>query len=271
MGVLMLLKQIRAGKGDVYIECDECEMICLASKSGLDIRLYKEDCEVPFICERCTRIKELEDRLVEGKICVCDKSEGKCPVVKDASTITVERSKTLVIPTASKEVDYVTQGIVLGDSMVRHVGNDVSRVKRRITRCCMPGAKVKDLIGEVQKGAVKAGDKTVLWVGTNNVGSSNNVEFKKDVGELLGVIKAQTEDVSVVGLLPRFGVNTGWLNQRAKMLNGLLKGMCAEAEVSFIDVWKVSQRDWVGRDGVHLSRVGNQAVSNLILNGMSKN
>lgn len=76
----------------------------------------------------------------------------------------------------------------------------------------------------------------------------------------------------MLGLLPRFGTNNGWSNQRARVLNGCIKEVCEENGVEFIDVWAACHRSWVAKDGIHLNWKGNQEVGKMVLDSLnSKN
>lgn len=264
MGVIKLFKEIKSGNGVKWIVCDGCQMMCEVSKSrAQDSESESEE----FVCDKCVRLAVLEERVnfLEGSsvaegIEVSTDCEG---LIQGGNTET-EGSEVSVV------LDYVTKGVVLGDSMVRELGNIVGRVKPNLVRCCLPGAKVRDVIKVAETGGLKVGDKAVLWAGTNNARGSTNVEFKRDMVKLVDTVKLKTGDVRVIGLLPRY--KNPWENQRVQVLNRITRAVCEEKEVEFLDVWKACRTDWVKWDGIHLSRIGNREVGKMLLDSLnSKN
>lgn len=269
MAVMKLLKEIKNGQGDKYVKCSECGMLALFSDTGLG-----EDEELTsFTCAKCLRVIELEKLLLEEKNKESNNPEIKGLNFVDRSTDSKDLGgKTNLKIEKVKSVNYEMKGVVLGDSLVRHVGSEVSKVFPRVAKCCLPGARVKDVLDAVNRGAVQENDKVVLWAGTNDVCHSTNQKFREDLVELVDKTKELSQDISVMSLLPRYGLKYGWENQRVKVLNDLIQKVCIDKGITFVNVWGECQRDWIGWDGVHLSRKGNQAVGNLMMINMeSKN
>ena len=172
--------------------------------------------------------------------------------------------------------------------------NVICSKKRNMSRCCLPGASVNDVIDVVREGTVKKGDKVILWIGTNEVGKATNSEFKRETTTLLRETKARSKDITVLGLLPRFpGWRSrksveeqrlnAWMNARALSMNKVLKEVCERENVNFIDlfcrrkeenvtVFQGCQVDWMARDKLHLSSRGVNEVGKLLLHNLaSKN
>jgi lysophospholipase L1-like esterase len=266
MGVIKLLKEIRSGKGDKFIMCDSCEMFSDCSK--LDLGNLEVDTE-EFVCAKCVQLKGLLDR-ESGRKDILVSVGTDCQGLSEGEVVKEGEGKGKASLNLVR--DFETKGVILGDSMVRFVGNEVGRVKPNVVRCCLSGARVKDVKQAVQRGAVSKNDKVTIWAGTNNVGVSNNNDFRRDFTEMLEGVKSKTRDVRVLGLLPRYGVKCGFSNQRARVMNRILKEVCVEQGVGFVDLWGVCKRHWVSWDGIHLSGEGNREVATLILNGLdSKN
>lgn len=257
MGAVKFLKEIQSGNGVKWIGCDTCGMFCPAGDAKREIT--PDEKTVEFECDRCGRIKQLEEQLkkfLEEKVVVTEEENVSR---KDVSTDCGDLVEVL------ENTEDSTKGVILGDSMVRFIADEVGRSKRNMARCCLPGAKVKDVIEAVRNGAVSKDDKTVLWIGTNDVESSKNGSFTEEVTTLIDEIKKETKDIQVLGLLPRYGVYNGWMNQRVKVMNSIIRTVCSESNVRFVDTWKICKREWVRPDGIHLSRTGNQEVSRVIL------
>jgi len=262
MGVIKLFKEIKTGNGDRFILCDSCEMFLEFSKCGLgDLKVDTNE----FICAKCIQLK-----------CLTDKKDNLVSVGTDCQGLKeVEVLKEVAgnIGLQGKSVqDFETRGVILGDSMVKFVGNEIGRVKPNIVRCSLSGAKVKDIKQAIKKGVVSNNDKVIIWAGTNNVGVSINKDFKSDFKDMLEGVKSKTSEVRVLGLLPRYGVKYGFDNQRAKVMNRIIEEACMDQGIEFLNLWGVCKRHWVSWDGIHLSRVGNREVANLLLSGLnSKN
>lgn len=260
MGLVKNLKEMKTGgaSGDLYVECDKCGNLVEANKGGVT-GVSMQD-KVNFTCKICKEVEDLRKELEDLKV----KLAGE-KVEVQREEVKIDKAVQCGV---SEGVDTITQGMVLGDSMVRVLGNLVGKKKRDVVRCCLPGATVKK-VGEVAKSAIKKGGaKVVIWAGTNDVGKATNEEFERDVTELLTEVKTKEVEVTVLGLLPRYGVQNGWINQRAKAMNKLLQAVCKREEVRFLDVWNASRRNWTGRDSLHLSWVGNREVAKLVLDSM---
>lgn len=283
MGLVRMLKEMRTvgASGELYVVCDSCGNLVEAEKGGVTgVKMLEE---VDFKCKGCLEVGDLRNKLEALRSRLADGVEKGVQAV-DLGQVDQEQevdkgTKGVVVGVEKgvqavdlgqvdqeQEVDKVTKGVVVGDSMVRVLGDMIGRKKRNFARCCLPGARVKHVVEAVKKGVVKGEEKAVVWVGTNDVGRTSNFEFKREVETLLRGIKSQGVEATVLGLLPRYGLDNGRFNQRAKQMNGLLKELCEREEVRFLDVWKVCRREWLGQDSVHLSRIGNREVGKLVLN-----
>ena len=216
MGVVKCMKVMKkSGQGRMYLVCSVCENYCDAYVHGYKDVSRNDDIE--FTCKSCAMVTNLRKELLalKARFGVTDNEEGivQSEEVENLVGNSDESEEVFSLVDEINEssevgLDEITQGVVLGDSMVRGIGNVVCSKKRNTSRCCLPGARVNDVIDVVRKSdTVKKDDKVVLWVGTNEVGSATNVEFKRETTTLLREIKGRTKDITVLGLLPRF---PGW-------------------------------------------------------------
>jgi len=279
MGIVRCMKVMSTGQGNLYIVCDSCDNFCDATAHGYN-DLTRNGIE-RFKCKSCVAAddlrKELEIlragvkasgvRIVSGDL--GDQGEevvGGFDEREVYSLVADDDMADVQGGDLSKTPEDCIQGVILGDSMVGVLGTNLQRKFSGMARCCLPGAKIAEL-KKVVVNTVAENDKVVVWAGTNDVKTITNAQFKSEIGDLLGEIKKLTGDISMISLLPRYGVQEHrfWEWKRVQVLNRLLEKLCGEAGVQFIDLWSPCRTDWISRDGIHLSKIGNQVASRLVV------
>lgn len=126
-----------------------------------------------IVYKQCNKVWELGDRLK-----VFRAFEGEVEEVIGFLSNIVERHVAasesedlgiIVIDRLAGEFENVTKVVIsiLWDSIAKEVGNAVGRVKRNVVRCCLPGARVKNVTEAVEAGAVNGNDRVVkkIWGG----------------------------------------------------------------------------------------------------------
>ena len=71
--------------------------------------------------------------------------------------------------------------------------------------------------------------------------------------------EARVRQVILSGILPVFGNRIdGYRNSKRMAINGMMKRLCKEGDVGYVDLWDsfVGKEDMYVRDGLHLSGTG---------------
>ena len=71
--------------------------------------------------------------------------------------------------------------------------------------------------------------------------------------------EARVGQIILSGILPVFGTSSqGYRNSRRMAVNGMVKQLCREEEVGFVDLWDsfVGKEEMYLRDGLHLNGKG---------------
>ena len=127
--------------------------------------------------------------------------------------------------------------LVLDDSRTRYLDETFCEANRaRRMTCCLPGARVQDVVERYKKVVEGTGKEALFHVGVNNVGRVMSEELVDRYRELLRQIKESGRRCIVSGVLPRQGVRGWWLSH-ALGLNERLMRMCREDGVGFMDEW----------------------------------
>lgn len=154
---------------------------------------------------------------------------------------------------------------VVGDSMVRYLGQNLSTKVRKLE--CLPGAGIGRVCERLENVIDDFGDKptVVLSAGSNDVGKLTSVELRKLYREALDKIRKKGGTPIACSILPRRGVRREWLS-RAIGFNCWLEKLCKELTVPFIDNWSLyyGNDSMYARDGVHLSRKGVGMLGRLV-------
>ena len=132
--------------------------------------------------------------------------------------------------------------------------------------------RVEQIIGRGNGGSI------LVHVGTNNADKEGTTAIVEKYSNLLKKTKqARVGQIILSGMLPVFG-NTieGYRNSTRMAVNGMVKRLCKEYEVGYVDLWDsfVGKEDMYMRDGLYLSGKGAavfaEGLSGAIASGLGK-
>ena len=154
-----------------------------------------------------------------------------------------------------------TSTIYMGDSIVRKT--DTRLCKGKDVVVCLPGARIEHVTERVEKIMGRGKGGTILvHVGTNNADKEGTTAIVDKCRNLLKKTKeARVGQVILSGILPVFGnMIDGYRNSKRMAIKGMMKRLCKEEDVGYVDVWDsfVGKEDMYVRDGLHLSGTGQQ-------------
>ena len=97
-------------------------------------------------------------------------------------------------------------------------------------------------------------------MGTNNADNEGTTYIVDKYRKLLKKTKeARVEQIILSGILPVFGNRIdGYRNSKRMAINGMVKRLCKEEDVGYVDLWNifVGKEDMYVRDGLPLSGKG---------------
>ena len=90
--------------------------------------------------------------------------------------------------------------------------------------------------------------------------------------------EARVEQIILSGILPVFGNRIdGYRNSKRIAINGMVKRLCKEEDVGYVDLWEdslVGKEEMYVRDGLHLSGKGAavfaEGLSGAVASGLGK-
>ena len=144
----------------------------------------------------------------------------------------------------------INSRIYVGDSIVRKTDTRLSKEEDVVV--CLPGARIEHVTERVEKimGRGKGWKKTK---------------------------EARVEQISLSGILPVFGNRLdGYRNAKRMAINGMVKRLCKEEDVGYVDLWDslVGKEEMYARDGLHLSGKGAavfaEGLSGAVASGLGK-
>ena len=159
--------------------------------------------------------------------------------------------------------------LLIGDSMVRGIGVCLEKNSGICTKMAYGGAKIRDIEQTVSELGEKMESHIVVMVGTNDLKHDGSVQMIKKYESLFNEIKKHKfRKISVVGILERTDVGDV-VNSRRLGVNLSLKTLCCENGFGFVE-GKVGV-ELLGRDGLHLTKEGQDAMARVIFNHCKKN
>ena len=152
-----------------------------------------------------------------------------------------------------------TSTIYVGDSIVRKTDRRLGKGKDVVV--CLPGARIEHVTERVEKIMGRGKGGTILvHVGTNNADKEGTTAIVDTYRNLLKKTKeARVGQVILSGILPVFGNRIdGYRNSKRMAINGMMKRLCKEEDVGYVDLWDsfVGKEDMYVRDCLHLSGMG---------------
>ena len=167
--------------------------------------------------------------------------------------------------------------IFVGYSIVRKTDSRLNKGEDVVV--CLPGARIEHVTERVEKIMGRGKGVTILvHIGKNNADKEGTRAIVDKYRELLKKTKeARVEQIIVSGILPVFGNRIdGYRNSKRMAINGMVKRLCKEGEVGYVDMWDsfVGKEEMYVRDGLHLSGKGAavfaEGLSGAVASGLGK-
>ena len=167
--------------------------------------------------------------------------------------------------------------IFVGDSIVRKTDTRLSKEEDVVV--CLPGARIEHVSERVEKIMGRGKGGTILvHIGTNNADKEGTTTIVDKYRKLLKKTKkARVEQIILSGILPVFGNRIdGYRNSKRMAINGMVKRLCKEEDVGYVDLWDsvVGKEGMYARDGLHLSGKGAavfaEGLSGAVASGLDK-
>ena len=149
--------------------------------------------------------------------------------------------------------------IFVGDSIVRKTDTRLSKGEDLVV--CLPGARIEHVTERVGQIMGRGnGGFILVHIGTNNTDKEGTTAIVEKYRNLLKKTKqARVGQIILSGILPVFGNKIhGYRNSKRMAVNGMVKRICKEEEVGYMDLWDsfVGKEEMYARDGLHLSGNG---------------
>src|SRR6218665_1613064 len=262
-----------------FLVCQECAM------TGERGRFEEE--EGPT-CKRCTRVycleaswKEANERLEtvtktldvvlerlnamegsrrqeEGRAAAVDgNSKTKSTNIEDPEKGVQEKKEQKQGKAATnKRKDRV---LLVGDSLVRHVGRNLEQQCVGLSTVCKPGGRIEQMVSEVEKRGDKE-EAVIVHVGTNNLRMNETEEIMKYEEMIQRLKEERLGEVVTLGILLRHDLSEALERKRVEV-NRRRKRMCSDGRVMYCEVeFNPWRGRYLGRDGLHLNARGADMV-----------
>ena len=167
--------------------------------------------------------------------------------------------------------------IYVGNSIVRKTDTRLSRGEDVVV--CLPGARIDHVTERVEQIMGRGyGGSILVNVGTNNTDKEGTTAIVEKYKNLLKKTKqARAGQIILSGILPVFGNKIqGYRNSKRVAVNGMVKRLCKEEDVGYVDLWDsfVGKEEMYVRDGLHLSGKGAavfaEGLSGAVASGFGK-
>ena len=165
----------------------------------------------------------------------------------------------------------------MGDSIVRKTDTRLS--KGEDVAVCLPGARIEHVTERVENIMGRGtGGSTLVHIGTNNADKEGTTAIVEKYRNLLKKTKqAKVGQIILSGILPVFGNRIqGYRYSKRMAVNGMVKRLCKEEEVGYVDLWDsfVGKEEMYMRGGLHLSGKGGavfaEGLSGAMASGLGK-
>ena len=167
--------------------------------------------------------------------------------------------------------------IFVGESIVRKTDTRLSKEEDVVV--CLPGARIEHVTERVEKIMGRGKGGTILvHIGTNNADKEGTTAIVDKYMKLLKKTKeARVEQIILSGIIPVFGNRIdGYRNSKRMAINGMVKRLCREEDVGYVDLWDsfVGKEGMYARNGLHLSGKGAavfaEGLSGAVASGLGK-
>ena len=128
--------------------------------------------------------------------------------------------------------------IYVGDSIVRKTDSRLNKGEDVVV--CLPGARIEHVTARVEKIMGRGKGGTILvHIGTNNADKEGTTAIVDKYSKLLKKTKeARVGQIILSGILPVFGNRIdGYRNSKRMAINGMVKRLCKEEDVGYVDLW----------------------------------
>ena len=153
----------------------------------------------------------------------------------------------------------------MGDSIFRKTYSTLNKHEDIVV--CLPGARIEHVTERVHRimGCGNGGN-LLVHIGTNNADKEGTTAIPVVKKYMNRPIQKKTKEarlgqIILSGMLPVFGTRSqGYKTSRRMAINGMVKQLCREEEVGFVDLWDsfLGKEEIYLRDGLHL--IGKGAV-----------
>ncbi len=219
------------------------------------------------------KITSPENTTANNEIASCDSAnDNQKKDHREADAKTSQRGATAA---TVKKTDKRRSGVILGDSMVKHVYG--WELKNRCGDNCnvyvksFPGATTKDMYSYSQPSIERKPDIAILHVGTNDLATRKGEEIKSEVEIAQGIvdlachIKRHDIEVVVSGIIARGDKH---LDRKREKVNFILEDLCSEKKLIFIDHPNIEATKHLNRSQLHLNNLGDTILTNNLLSSL---
>ncbi len=128
--------------------------------------------------------------------------------------------------------------IYVGDSIVRKTDTRLSKGEDVLV--CFPGARIEHVTERVEEIMGRGnGGSILVHIETNNADKEGTTAILEKYRNLLKKTnQARIGQIILSGILPVFGNRIqGYRNSKRMAVNGMVKRLCKEEEVGYVDLW----------------------------------
>ena len=128
--------------------------------------------------------------------------------------------------------------ICVEDSIVRKIDTRLSKGEDVVV--CLPGARIEHVTERVEQIMGRGnGGSILVHIGTNNADKERTTAILEKYWNLLKKTKqARAGHIILSGILPVFGNRIQvYRNSKRMAVNGMVKRLCKEEEVGYVDLW----------------------------------
>ena len=186
-----------------------------------------------------------------------------------------KRSQNGATAATAKKADKRRSGVILGDSMVKHVYG--WELKEKCGDNCnvyvksFPGATTKDMYSYSQPSIERKPDIAILHVGTNDLVTRRGEEMKSEVEIAKGIVDLadhiRSHDIEVVvsGIIAR---GEKHLDKKREKVNFILEDLCSEKKLAFTDHPNIEATKHLNRSKLHFNSLGDTILTNNLLSSL---
>jgi hypothetical protein len=154
--------------------------------------------------------------------------------------------------------------VLVGDSLVRGVGNKLMFQSNMVSTICRPGAGIETVTENITNLMDNQERHLVVVAGTNNVKTEGSEIILGKYEKMLHECKKRKHrQITLVGIPKRTDINS-FQNSRRIGVNLRLKEKCEEMGANFIEYEPAKHS--LARDGLHLNNAGQDELGRKIFN-----